>query len=89
MVAPWQALEVSLVILCMAWAAVPALAKDMLLEYLKVKTEGALAQTKPEINLVQMSGQSLSPCCWDYACILPPCSLKRGIQPERQSAEAL
>ncbi len=36
------------------------IAKDMLLEYLKVKTEGAIAQTKPELDLVQMSGQSLS-----------------------------
>jgi len=65
------------------------IAKDMLLEYLKVKTEGALAQTKPELDPVQMSGQSLSLCCCGYACILPPCSLKRGFQPERQRAETL
>jgi len=41
---------------CSAWFA-----KYILLEYLKVKIEGALAQTKPELDPVQVSGQSLLP----------------------------
>lgn len=74
-------LAVSISAYRLGWSA--CIAKDMLVEYLIVKTEGALAWRSQSWDRVQMRSLSLSPCCWNSLCILPPCSRKGGFQAER------